>query len=57
MVEEFSGPGTVLSNYAGFLKIIEYFQASVYSLLQAATEIASRDDGRDRDIHVFVQRR
>lgn len=32
-------------------------QASVYSLLQAASEIASRGDGRDRDINVFVQRR
>ncbi|RVW48046.1 hypothetical protein CK203_073524 [Vitis vinifera] len=31
--------------------------ASVYSLLQAATEISSRGDGRDRDINVFVQRR
>ncbi|XP_034223401.1 uncharacterized protein LOC117633758 isoform X3 [Prunus dulcis] len=32
------------------------YQASVYSLLQAASEIASRGDGRDRDINVFVQR-
>ncbi|KAK6147258.1 hypothetical protein DH2020_018170 [Rehmannia glutinosa] len=32
------------------------YQASVYSLLQAASEISSRGDGRDRDINVFVQR-
>ncbi|GER29043.1 LETM1-like protein [Striga asiatica] len=31
--------------------------AAVYSLLQAASEISSRGDGRDRDINVFVQRR
>ncbi|KAL3839311.1 hypothetical protein ACJIZ3_023902 [Penstemon smallii] len=36
-------------------KAISY-QASVYSLLQAANEISSRGDGRDRDINVFVQR-
>ncbi|KAM2044250.1 hypothetical protein ACFX1T_008598 [Malus domestica] len=38
-----------------WLKTLSY-QASVYSLLQAASEIASRGDGRDRDINVFVQR-
>lgn len=38
-----------------WLKALSY-QASVYSLLQAATEISSRGDGRDRDINVFVQR-
>ncbi|KAL6559163.1 hypothetical protein OROHE_006532 [Orobanche hederae] len=32
------------------------YQASVYSLLQAASEVSSRGDGRDRDINVFVQR-
>ncbi|GFP97208.1 hypothetical protein PHJA_001864900 [Phtheirospermum japonicum] len=32
------------------------YQASVYSLLLAASEISSRGDGRDRDINVFVQR-
>ncbi|KAJ0088968.1 hypothetical protein Patl1_32642 [Pistacia atlantica] len=32
------------------------FQASAYSLLQAASEISSRGDDRDRDIYVFVQR-
>lgn len=32
-------------------------QASAYSLLQAASEISSRGDGRDGDINVFVQRR
>ncbi|KAK4419421.1 hypothetical protein Salat_2355000 [Sesamum alatum] len=32
------------------------YQASVYALLQAANEISSRGDGRDRDINVFVQR-
>lgn len=39
------------------LKVPEYFQASVYSLLQAASEISSRGDHRDRDINVFVLRR
>ncbi|KAK1563231.1 hypothetical protein Q3G72_024460 [Acer saccharum] len=38
-----------------WIKNISY-QASVYSLLQAACEISSRGDGRDRDIYVFVQR-
>ncbi|KAK3037853.1 hypothetical protein RJ639_031213, partial [Escallonia herrerae] len=37
-------------------KDIKSFQASVYSFLQAASEISSRGDGRDRDINVFVQR-
>ncbi|KAJ6330523.1 hypothetical protein OIU76_009169 [Salix suchowensis] len=32
------------------------YQASVYSLLQAAHEISSRGDGRDRDVNIFVQR-
>ncbi|XP_047979639.1 uncharacterized protein LOC125221552 isoform X3 [Salvia hispanica] len=32
------------------------YQASVFSLLLAASEISSRGDGRDRDINVFVQR-
>ncbi|KAK6942567.1 hypothetical protein RJ641_027944 [Dillenia turbinata] len=32
------------------------YQASAFSLLQAASEISSRGDGRDRDINVFVQR-
>ncbi|XVF55788.1 hypothetical protein PTKIN_Ptkin06aG0065100 [Pterospermum kingtungense] len=32
------------------------YQAAVYSLLQAASEISSRGDSRDRDINVFVQR-
>ncbi|XP_038990738.1 uncharacterized protein LOC120113758 isoform X3 [Hibiscus syriacus] len=32
------------------------YQAAVYSLLQAASEIASRGYSRDRDIYVFVQR-
>ncbi|KAK2400942.1 LETM1 protein [Trifolium repens] len=31
-------------------------QAAVYSLLQAASEISSRDDSRDRNVNVFVQR-
>lgn len=34
-----------------------FSQASAYSLLQAASEIASRGDGRDRDINLFVQKR
>nr|XP_011467261.1 PREDICTED: uncharacterized protein LOC101293610 isoform X2 [Fragaria vesca subsp. vesca] len=38
-----------------WVKTLSY-QASVYSLLQAASEIASRRDGRDRDINVFVQK-
>ncbi|KAL6141684.1 hypothetical protein ACLB2K_059972 [Fragaria x ananassa] len=38
-----------------WVKTLSY-QASVYSLLQAASEIASRGDGRDRDINVFVQK-
>lgn len=37
--------------------IITSFQASVYSLLQAANEILSRGDERDNDINVFTQRR
>ncbi|KAJ0981424.1 hypothetical protein J5N97_009679 [Dioscorea zingiberensis] len=32
------------------------YQAAVYSLLQAAIEISSRGDGRDRDVNLFVQR-
>ncbi|WOL02491.1 hypothetical protein Cni_G11210 [Canna indica] len=32
------------------------YQAAVYSLLQAAIEISSRGDGRDRDVNVSVQR-
>ncbi|KAG8374068.1 hypothetical protein BUALT_Bualt11G0092400 [Buddleja alternifolia] len=32
------------------------YQAAVFSLLQAANEISSRGEGRDRDINVFVQR-
>lgn len=38
-----------------WVKALSY-QASTYSLLQAASEIASRGDGRDRDVNVFVQR-
>lgn len=38
-----------------WVKALSY-QAAVYSLLQAASEISSRGDGRDRDINVFVQR-
>ncbi|KAA8518533.1 hypothetical protein F0562_016007 [Nyssa sinensis] len=38
-----------------WVKALSY-QASVYSLLQAAIEISSQGDGRDRDINVFVQR-
>ncbi|XP_052174277.1 uncharacterized protein LOC127789350 isoform X3 [Diospyros lotus] len=38
-----------------WVKALSY-QASVYALLQAATEISSRGDARDRDINVFVQR-
>ncbi|XP_077230297.1 uncharacterized protein LOC143863504 [Tasmannia lanceolata] len=38
-----------------WVKTLSY-QAAVYSLLQAAIEISSRGDGRDRDINVLVQR-
>ncbi|XP_050381776.1 uncharacterized protein LOC126798767 isoform X2 [Argentina anserina] len=38
-----------------WVKTLSY-QASVYSLLQAASEIASRGNGRDRDINIFVQK-
>ncbi|XP_062168200.1 uncharacterized protein LOC133874321 isoform X2 [Alnus glutinosa] len=38
-----------------WLKTVSY-QASVYCLLQAAIEISSRGDGRDRDINLVVQR-
>ncbi|KAL6507754.1 hypothetical protein OROGR_023949 [Orobanche gracilis] len=42
-------------NKNAWAKALSY-QASVYSLLQAASEVSSRGDGRDRDINVFVQR-
>ncbi|XP_024011508.1 uncharacterized protein LOC18018143 isoform X2 [Eutrema salsugineum] len=32
------------------------YQASVYSLLQAANEVSSRGNDRDKDLNVFVQR-
>ncbi|KAF8118782.1 hypothetical protein N665_0002s0092 [Sinapis alba] len=32
------------------------YQASVYSLLQAANEVSSRGNNRDKDLNVFVQR-
>ncbi|GMI84784.1 hypothetical protein like AT3G11560 [Hibiscus trionum] len=38
-----------------WVKTLSY-QAAVYCLLQAASEIASRGDSRDRDTYVFVQR-
>ncbi|KAK4582744.1 hypothetical protein RGQ29_025785 [Quercus rubra] len=38
-----------------WVKSVSY-QASVYSLLQAASEISSRGDHRDRDINLIVQR-
>ncbi|KAG4204755.1 hypothetical protein ERO13_A04G059752v2 [Gossypium hirsutum] len=38
-----------------WVKTLSY-QAAVYSLLQAASEISSRGDSRDRDVNVFVQR-
>ncbi|KAH9674478.1 LETM1 domain-containing protein [Citrus sinensis] len=38
-----------------WIKTLSY-QASAYSLLQAACEISSCGDGRDRDVYVFVQR-
>ncbi|CAA2961531.1 Ca2+-binding transmembrane LETM1 MRS7 [Olea europaea subsp. europaea] len=40
---------------AAWVKALSY-QASVYSLLQAASEISSRGDGRDGDVIVFVQK-
>ncbi|MBA0567143.1 hypothetical protein Golob_011899 [Gossypium lobatum] len=39
-----------------WVKTLSY-QAAVYSLLQAASEISTRGDSRDRDVNVFVQRR
>uniref|UniRef100_A0A2N9F8I6 LETM1-like protein n=1 Tax=Fagus sylvatica TaxID=28930 RepID=A0A2N9F8I6_FAGSY len=39
-----------------WVKTLSY-QASVYSLLQAASEISSQGDGRDRDINLIVQTR
>lgn len=38
-----------------WVKALSY-QAAAYSLLQAASEIACRGDGRDRDVNLFVQR-
>ncbi|XP_022767017.1 uncharacterized protein LOC111311683 isoform X2 [Durio zibethinus] len=38
-----------------WVKTLSY-QASVYSLLQAAGEISSQGDSRDRDTNIFVQR-
>eukprot|EP00257_Ricinus_communis_P022061 XP_015581689.1 uncharacterized protein LOC8269720 [Ricinus communis] len=38
-----------------WVKTLSY-QASVYSLLQAACEISSRGEGRDRDVNIFVQK-
>ncbi|XP_075078530.1 uncharacterized protein LOC107772817 isoform X2 [Nicotiana tabacum] len=38
-----------------WIKVLSY-QASVYSLLQAANEISSRGDERDNDINIFTQR-
>ncbi|CAI0391311.1 unnamed protein product, partial [Linum tenue] len=38
-----------------WLKTLSY-QASVYSLLQAACEISSRRSGGDKDVNIFVQR-
>ncbi|KAK8930992.1 hypothetical protein KSP39_PZI016668 [Platanthera zijinensis] len=40
---------------SAWIKILSY-QAAVHSLLQAAIEISSRGDGRDRDTNLFVQR-
>ncbi|XP_037494364.1 uncharacterized protein LOC105635877 isoform X2 [Jatropha curcas] len=38
-----------------WVKTLSY-QASVYSLLQAASEISSRGEGRDKDVNIFVQK-
>nr|GLL36433.1 uncharacterized protein LOC109182128 [Ipomoea trifida] len=38
-----------------WVKVLSY-QASVYSLLQAANKVSSRGDGRGRDINTFIQR-
>lgn len=49
-----------ISNIAriNFLVVLQLlFQAAVYSFLQAAIEISSRGDGRDRDVNVSLQRR
>lgn len=42
---------------AKYLKLWNWLQAAVHSLLQAVQEIAARGEGRDRDVHIFVQRR
>ncbi|KAJ8899564.1 hypothetical protein K2173_018538 [Erythroxylum novogranatense] len=38
-----------------WVKTLSY-QASVYCLLQAACEVSSRGDGRDRDVNIFVHK-
>uniref|UniRef100_A0A2C9VET3 LETM1-like protein n=2 Tax=Manihot esculenta TaxID=3983 RepID=A0A2C9VET3_MANES len=38
-----------------WVKTLSY-QASVYSLLQAACEISTRGEGRDRDVNMFVKK-
>ncbi|KAF5747781.1 hypothetical protein HS088_TW05G00508 [Tripterygium wilfordii] len=38
-----------------WVKTLSY-QASAYSILQAASEISSRSERRDRDVNIFVQR-
>ncbi|XP_021636362.2 uncharacterized protein LOC110632440 isoform X2 [Hevea brasiliensis] len=38
-----------------WVKTLSY-QASVYSLLQAACEISTQGEGRDRDVNMFVQK-
>ncbi|CAN1772261.1 hypothetical protein LINPERHAP1_LOCUS12141 [Linum perenne] len=43
------------SDGIAWLKTLSY-QASVYSLLQAACDISSRSSGGDKDINIFVQR-
>lgn len=47
----------VLPDITKDLEACYFLQASVYSLLQAANEVASRGDDRDKDVNVFVQRR
>lgn len=44
-------------NFIVHILIFLGLQAAVHSLLQAVQEIAARGEGRDRDIHILVQRR
>ncbi|CAN1277504.1 hypothetical protein LINPERPRIM_LOCUS16342 [Linum perenne] len=57
LISKFSwfSAGWLGSDGSAWLKTLSY-QASVYSLLQAACDISSRSSGGDKDINIFVQR-